>query len=195
MRIFRARSFILSPSKKSIARRALPSRPALKSRSGSGRPAPWEKVSFTFPLWALATAIIPSRDHTGLPIHFHSSMISGSASRMILRMPAKVSRRQSVSPAINWSICSDGVIVPTSLYPRQDLLQVCKEPLPPVLGALVGLLLVRPEARLLHAQVGPRARRGESPGNDTLETKGRPRVRQRLVRLDGHYLTVDGAPV
>jgi hypothetical protein len=37
----------------------------------------------------------------------------------------------------------------TSIYPRQYLLQVCKEPLPPALGALVGLLLIRPEARLL----------------------------------------------
>src|SRR5438105_2426442 len=83
----------------------------------------------------------------------------------------------------------------TSIYPRQDLLQVCKELLPPVLGALVGLLLIRPEARLLHAQVGPRARRGESPSDDTLETIGRPRVRQRFVRLDCHYLTVDSAPV
>src|SRR5438105_13801062 len=64
----------------------------------------------------------------------------------------------------------------TSIYPRQDLLQVCKELLPPVLGALVGLLLIRPEARLLHAQVGPRARRAESPSNDTLETIGRPCV-------------------
>jgi hypothetical protein len=26
--------------------------------------------------------MIPSRDHTGLPIHFHSSMITRSASRM-----------------------------------------------------------------------------------------------------------------
>src|SRR4029450_12251603 len=83
----------------------------------------------------------------------------------------------------------------TSVYPRQDLLQVCKELLPPVLGALVGLLLIRPEARLLHAQVGPRARRGESPSDDTLETIGRPRVRQRFVRLDCQDLTVDSAPV
>src|SRR6476660_1554350 len=82
-----------------------------------------------------------------------------------------------------------------SIHPRQDLLQVCKELLPPALGALVGLLLIRPEARLLHAQVGPRARRSESPGDDTLETIGRPRVRQRFVRLDGHDLTVDSAPV
>src|SRR5713226_6459559 len=83
----------------------------------------------------------------------------------------------------------------TSIYPRQDLLQVCKELLPPVLGALVGLLLIGPEARLLHAQVGPRARWGESPSDDTLETIGRPRVRQRFVRLHRQDLTVDSAPV
>src|SRR3984957_10121920 len=82
-----------------------------------------------------------------------------------------------------------------SIYPRQDLLQGRKEPLPPALGALVGLLLIRPEARLLHAQVGPRARRGESPSDDTLETVGTPRVRQRFVRLDCQDLTVDSAPV
>src|SRR6195256_6455206 len=81
-----------------------------------------------------------------------------------------------------------------SVYPRQDLLHVCKELLPPVPGALVGLLLIRPEARLLHAQVGPRARRGESPGDDTLETKSAPRVGQRFVRLDCQDLTVDSAP-
>src|SRR3989454_12538715 len=63
MRFFRARSLILSPSKKSIARHALPSRPALKSLSGSGRLAPWEKVSFTLSLWALATAITVVRPH------------------------------------------------------------------------------------------------------------------------------------
>src|SRR5580704_3653547 len=79
MRFFSARSLILSPSNKSIARHVPPPRPALKSLSGSGRLAPWEKVSFTLSLWALPTAIIPSRDHTGLPIHFHSSTISGSA--------------------------------------------------------------------------------------------------------------------
>src|SRR5438477_9605012 len=83
----------------------------------------------------------------------------------------------------------------TSIYPRQDLLQGRKELLPPALGALVGLLLIRPEARLLHAQVGPRARRGESPGDDTLETKSGPRVGQRFVRLDCQDLTVDSAPV
>jgi hypothetical protein len=61
-------------------------------------------------LWALPTAIIPSRDHTGLPIHFHSSMISRSAARILLRMLASVLPRQSVSPAISRSIRSDGFI-------------------------------------------------------------------------------------
>src|SRR5260370_17303796 len=37
-------------------------------------------------------------------------MISRSASRMILRMLASVLPRQSVSPAISWSIRSDGFI-------------------------------------------------------------------------------------
>jgi hypothetical protein len=41
-----------------------------------------------------------------------------------------------------------GLNCPGSIYPRQDLLQLCKELLPPVLGALIGLLLIRPEARL-----------------------------------------------
>src|SRR6202043_3971583 len=94
----------------SIARHALPPRPALKSLSGSGSLAPWAKVTFTLSLWALPTAIIPSWDHTGLPIHFHSSIISGSASRMLLRMLAIGLPPQFVSPAIRWSIRSDGFI-------------------------------------------------------------------------------------
>src|SRR6476646_4018286 len=110
MRFFRARSLILSPSKRSMARHLLPSRPALKSLSGSGRLAPLEKVIFTLSLCALPTAIIPSRDHTGLPIHFHSSIISRSASRMVLRRLARVLPRQSLSDSISRSIRSDGFI-------------------------------------------------------------------------------------
>src|SRR5258708_5179216 len=82
-----------------------------------------------------------------------------------------------------------------SLYPRQDLLQVCKELLPPVLGALVGLLLIRPEARLLHAQAGPHAPRGDRPSAGTPATICPPRVRQRFVRLDCPDLSVERAPV
>jgi hypothetical protein len=79
-----------------------------------------------------------------------------------------------------------------SVQPCDNLLQAADEPLPPALGALVGLLLIRPEARLLHAQVGPRACRGESPSDDTLETIGTPRVRHRFVRLDGAVAGVVG---
>ena len=75
----------------------------------------------------------------------------------------------STAPGIEWR-------AQTSIHPRQSLLKRRKEALPPVLGALVGLLLIRPEARLLHAQVSPRPGRGESPGDDTLETHGRPGV-------------------
>jgi hypothetical protein len=64
-----------------------------------------------------------------------------------------------------------------------------------MLGALVGLLLIRPEARLLDAKVGPRAGRGESPSDDTLETIGRLQIGQRFVRLDFQELTVDSASV
>src|SRR5215510_3874959 len=97
-------------------------------------------------------------------------------------------RHYSTIPALR---CSEGL----SLYPPQHLLQVRKELWPPVFGALVGLLLIRPEAPLLHAQARPRARTGECPSDDALETIGRPRVRQRLVRLDFQDPAVDGAPV
>src|SRR6266496_2927402 len=97
-------------------------------------------------------------------------------------------------PAFNAGPPSSDLLRRASVYPRQYLLQGRKELLPPALGALVGLLLIRPEARLLHAQAGPRARRGESPSDDTFETKGIPRVRQRFVRLDCQDLTVNNAP-
>src|SRR5262249_3417342 len=75
-----------------------------------------------------------------------------------------------------------------NILPRQSVSSA-------MLGAMVGLLLIRPEARLLHAQVGPRARRGQSPSDDPLETIGRPRVRQRFIRRNCQDLTVDSAPV
>src|ERR1700680_2343363 len=60
-----------------------------------------------------------------------------------------------------------------SAYPRQHLLQVCKELLPPSPRAAVGLLLIRPEAQLLHAQESPLARCGERKGHHTLQIVGR----------------------
>src|SRR5215475_1889011 len=99
---------------------------------------------------------------------------------MLLRMLVNVLPRQSVSPAISRSMRSDGFIGPScleffelcrqiSIYPRQYLFQSRKEPRPSVLGALVGLLLIPPETRLFHAQVGPRARGGKSPSDDTFK--------------------------
>src|SRR2546425_4429741 len=51
--------------------------------------------------------MIPSCDHTGVPLHFHSSTTSGSASLMRSRILLKVSPRQSPSSAILLSISSD----------------------------------------------------------------------------------------
>src|SRR5438309_8586601 len=44
--------------------------------------------------------MIPSCDHTGVPIHFHSSTTWGSASLMSARILARVFPRQSPSSAI-----------------------------------------------------------------------------------------------
>ena len=69
----------------------------------------------------------------------------------------------------------------------------------PALGAPEGLLLIRPEARLLHAQAGPRARWRERKGHHALEIVGRivvrkiPSVGQRSVRLDGEDLVIAAA--
>jgi hypothetical protein len=52
----------------------------------------------------------------------------------------------------------------TSLNPRQDLLQGGKELLPPTFGALVELLLIRPEARLLVPQSARRLKRWSTTG-------------------------------
>src|ERR1700729_1635380 len=78
-----------------------------------------------------------------------------------------------------------------TIHPRQDLLQARKELLPSAPGTAIGLRLIPPEARLLHAKASPRARRGDSPGDDTFEAISFPGVRQRLVRLDDENLTVD----
>src|SRR5579863_4084142 len=78
---------------------------------------------------------------------------------------------------------------------RQYLFQGTKEFRPSSLCTMIRLLLIRPEARLLHAQAGSRARRGESPSDDALETERLPLIRQRFVRLDFQDLTVDSAPI
>src|SRR5207245_3638381 len=51
--------------------------------------------------------MMPSCDQIGVPIHFHSSTTSGSASLMSLRILLRVSRRQSPSSSILFEMSSD----------------------------------------------------------------------------------------
>src|SRR5881396_2129322 len=51
--------------------------------------------------------MMPSCDQIGVPIHFHSSTTSGSASLMSLRILPRVSPRQFPSSAILFEMSSD----------------------------------------------------------------------------------------
>src|SRR5438093_2060297 len=51
--------------------------------------------------------MMPSCDQIGVPIHFHSSTTSGSASLMSLRILLRVCPRQSPSSAILFEMSSD----------------------------------------------------------------------------------------
>src|SRR5713101_3290962 len=65
IRVFRAFSLTLSPSRKSMARLALPSRLELKRPEGLSNEAPLENVIFTTFLYVSPVQIIPACDHTG----------------------------------------------------------------------------------------------------------------------------------
>src|ERR1700682_4420400 len=104
IRVFRAFSLTLSPSRKSMARLALPSRLELKRPEGSSNEAPLANVIFTTFFYVSPVQIIPACDHTGTPLHFHSSTTSGSACLMRIRTRASVSPRQSLSSLILASI-------------------------------------------------------------------------------------------
>src|SRR5271165_1618054 len=108
MRAFNAFSPILSPSWKSMARLVLPSRLELKRPEGSSSEAPLAKVIFTTFLCVSPVQIIPACDHTGTPLHFHSSTTSGSACLTRVRTRASVSPRQSLSSLILASISREG---------------------------------------------------------------------------------------
>src|SRR5262245_23066946 len=91
----------------SIALRVLPSRLELKRREGSGMLAPRANVSFTTFLYCSPVQTIPWCDQTGTPaiafdgfLHFRSSIISGSASRINARIWARITSRQSPSSRI-----------------------------------------------------------------------------------------------
>src|SRR5688500_9025625 len=93
-----------SPSWMSIALRVLPTKLELKRRDGSGILAPRANVSFTTFVYASPVQTIPWCDQTGVPIHFHSSVISGSASRISARTRARVSPRHPPRSRIRWSM-------------------------------------------------------------------------------------------
>ena len=68
MSALNARALTVSPSRMSIALRVPPPKPALNSRDGSGRLAPFMNVSFTTCLYSLPVQTIPSCDQTGTPV-------------------------------------------------------------------------------------------------------------------------------
>src|ERR1700730_10766612 len=109
MSVLQASSSISSPSWISIARLTLPSRLALNRPEGSLSEAPLANVSLTTLLYVSPLQISPSWAHTGTPLHFHSSPISGSASWSRARTSASVLPLQSSSSSILASISRDGV--------------------------------------------------------------------------------------
>src|SRR4051812_21575257 len=94
-----------------MARLVLPSRLELKRPEGSSNEAPFAKVSFTTFLYVSPVQIIPACDHTGTPLHFHSSTASGSACLMSMRTLASVSPRQSPSSSMRASISREGELL------------------------------------------------------------------------------------
>src|SRR6202163_4654853 len=108
MSAFNAFSSILSPSWISMARLVLPSRLELKRPVGSSNEGPLAKVIFTTFLYVSPVQIIPACDHTGTPLHFHSSTTSGSACLMRARTWESVLPLQSSSSLILASISREG---------------------------------------------------------------------------------------
>src|SRR4051812_5650271 len=99
-----------------MARLVLPSRLELKRCEGSCNEAPLAKVIFTTFLYVSPVQMIPACDHTGTPRHFHSSMTSGSAFLMRLRIRASISPRQSLSSLILESISREGESCPWPFF-------------------------------------------------------------------------------
>src|SRR5262249_49903546 len=71
--------------------------------------APFANVILTTFLYVSPVQMIPSCDHVGTPLHFHSSTTSGSASLTSARSRPSSSPRQSPSSSMAASISSEGV--------------------------------------------------------------------------------------
>src|SRR5215467_15193471 len=91
-----------------MARLVLPSRLELNRFEGSFRAAPLANVIFTTFLYVSPVQINPSCDHTGTPLHFHSSTTSGSASLTKVRSRPSILPRQSPNSSILASISREG---------------------------------------------------------------------------------------
>src|SRR6188508_2084524 len=91
-----------------MARLTFPSRLELKRRDGSFSAAPLAKVIFTIFLYVSPVQINPSCDHTGTPLHFHSSTTSGSACLTKVRSRLSILPRQSPNSLILASISREG---------------------------------------------------------------------------------------
>src|SRR6266853_4425520 len=100
----------------SIARLTFPSRLELNSRAGSFNAAPLANVILTAFLYVSPVQTMPPWDQTGVPLHFHSSTISGSASCMMWRTFASVFPRQSPSSLIFSSINAEADSTGTRLF-------------------------------------------------------------------------------
>src|SRR5216117_3875273 len=100
----------------SMARLTFPSRLALNGPEGSFSAAPFANVILTTFLYVSPVQTIPPWDQTGVPIHFHSSTISGSASWMIWRTFASIFPRQSPSSLILSSINAEADSSGTGLF-------------------------------------------------------------------------------
>src|SRR5215471_17222711 len=100
----------------SMARQAFPSRLALNRLEGSFNAAPLENVILTTFVYVSPVHTMPPWDQMGVPLHFHSSTISGSASCTISRTFASVFPRQSPSSLIFSSINAEADSTGTCLF-------------------------------------------------------------------------------
>src|SRR5437868_6274955 len=100
----------------SMARLAFPSRLELNRPEGSFNAAPLANVILTIFLYVSPVQTMPPWDQTGVPLHFHSSTISGAAWCMTSRTFASVFPRQSPSSLIFSSINAEAEFTVTGLF-------------------------------------------------------------------------------
>lgn len=99
-----------------MARLTFPSRLELNRPEGSFNRAPLANVILTTSLYVSPVHTMPPWEKMGVPIHFHSSTISGSASWMISRTFASIFPRQSPSSLILSSINAEADSTATGLF-------------------------------------------------------------------------------